>query len=222
MQMPMRSNFQNLTGRVFGNLTVLEFAGMIQYGRHRRAHWVCQCSCPSANKITVVSYSLLSGTTNSCGCYKRKRIIETFFKHGMMGTPEYNSWAAMIQRCCNPKCKEYPRYGGRNIFVCDEWRNSFEAFFEHMGKRKDGTSLDRIDNEKGYFPGNCRWATDQEQNRNKRSNIMLTLNSVRKGISCWAEELGVNRSSIKSRLDRGWSEEAALTVPFRAIKPRKS
>ena len=120
-------------------------------------------------------------------------------------------WQAMIQRCINPKNKSYSSYGGRDIAVCDRWRNSFEAFRGDMGECPPGHSLDRIDNDGNYDPDNCRWATPPIQNRNQRSNKLLTHNGVTKTITDWAKDLGLNRSSLYDRLEAGWPIERALT-----------
>jgi hypothetical protein len=122
---------------------------------------LCKCSC---GRETVTKKTLvLHGKTRSCGCLKARNGV----KHGMRKTPTYAIWQSAKQRSLCPTNKNYDRYGAVGISMCDRWANSFEAFLEDMGPRPDGMSLDRIDNNKGYELGNCRWATDSEQQRNR-------------------------------------------------------
>lgn len=133
------------------------------------------------------------------------------FKHGGVATPEYRSWSMMKVRCMNPKSRARQNYGGRGITVCERWFD-FANFYADMGPRPSPEhSLDRIDNSKGYELGNCRWATDSEQGRNKRNNSMLTLNGETLCITEWAARTGLKRRTIQARLIYGWSVERALT-----------
>lgn len=133
------------------------------------------------------------------------------FKHGMYGTPTYKSWAKMIERCTNPKAIRFERYGARGIGVCDRWKN-FQNFIADMGERKDGTSLDRIDNNKGYEPGNCRWATSTEQARNRSVTRLMTVNGATKPVAEWAAIAGVSRNTLIARIDRyGMTHAQAVT-----------
>lgn len=132
-------------------------------------------------------------------------------------TPEYNTWTGIRKRCHNPKDHLYPYYGGRGIFMCEAWRASYEKFVQDVG-RKPGPefSLDRKDNERGYEPGNVRWATDAEQRRNKRSNVYATLNGETRILKDWAELYGVPYKRVHQRVRvHGWSLERALTAPAR-------
>jgi hypothetical protein len=151
------------TGQVFTRLTVIEKAG---YSPHDKVMWRCLCEC--GNEVIVVGESLHCGLTKSCGCLRADRARERA-THGMTNSPEYRSWAAMKTRCLNPNGHAFNYYGGRGIAVCDRWRDSFEAFYADMGPRPTGRSLDRIDNDRGYEPDNCRWATATEQNNNRRN-----------------------------------------------------
>lgn len=206
-EMPTNSLFQDLTGQVFGRLTVMYYAEK----RNNQACWLCRCKC-GAEKI-IRSSNLKSGHTKSCGCLKEQGYNRT---HGRRHTPEYCSWTGMIQRCHNPKSCQYSHYGGRGIDVCRQWRNSFEAFFEDMGDRpsKEHT-IDRIDNSKGYSPDNCKWATRKEQSRNRRSNRIVNHNGKSQTVTEWSEELGISYGAILARLNRGWSTEKALTTPVK-------
>lgn len=134
--------------------------------------------------------------------------------HGRSFTPEHRSWTQLIQRCTNPNNPAYAKYGGRGITVCARWRNSFVDFLADMGERPSlGHSLDRIDNDAGYFKENCRWATKSEQACNRRSNRLLTLGAETLPVMEWSRRTGLKRSTIEQRLVYGWSVERALTTP---------
>lgn len=154
----------NLGGKRFTRLLVVS-----QAPSRQEICWNCICDC-GAERVVRQS-NLISGSTKSCGCYMRDRVT----KHGHcrkskpgLITPEYEAWLSAKSRCRNPKYSKYEYYGGRGITICDEWVNSFSSFFEHMGPRPDGHTLDRIDNDGNYEPGNCRWATWKQQAKNKR------------------------------------------------------
>lgn len=135
--------------------------------------WRFQCDC-GAEVISNGQPMLRKGVGRwlSCGCYRRETLrgsTHPLHRHGKRGSRVYRIWNAMKQRCHNPNQPHYERYGGRGVFVCQAWRDSFEAFFEAMGEPpSDKHSIDRIDPNGGYEPGNCRWATASQQNRNKR------------------------------------------------------
>jgi hypothetical protein len=120
----------------------------------------------------------------------------------------------MKQRCSNKKNKRFNRYGGRGITVCARWRTSFEAFLADMGPRPLGLTIDRVNNDGDYEPGNCRWATPREQTWNFSRNRLLTFNGESLPIAQWAHRLGFKRSAIGARLQRGWSVERALSTPL--------
>lgn len=134
-------------------------------------------------------------------------------KHGMGGTPTYLAWINMRVRCSNPKQEGYQYYGGRGIRVCERWQQSFENFLADMGIRPDGMSIDRIDNDRNYEPGNCRWATRIEQENNKRSNRLITAFGKTQTVAQWTKEMGLeNCVLIYGRLNAGWDAEKAIST----------
>lgn len=141
---------------------------------------------------------------------------KTFFP-GYTQTRLYRSWTGMRSRCNDPNCPDYRNYGGRGITVCDEWNEYFITFAEWAidNGYRDGLTIDRIDNDKGYCPGNCRWVDRLAQNNNRRDNRKLTLNGVTHNLSQWARITGLKENCIRERLRRGWSEEDALTKPVK-------
>lgn len=135
--------------------------------------------------------------------------------HGMSYTPEYAIYRAMLKRCNNPSHPSFKRHGARGIRVCDRWLSGFEAFFEDMGPRPSPDhSLEREDNDGNYEKNNCRWATWEEQNSNKRDNHNLTFQGETMTISRWSRRVGIGRATINHRLARGWTVEQALTAPI--------
>jgi hypothetical protein len=161
--MPRGWNKLNLVGQSFGRLKVVE-AGAPD---GRRTRWRCTCEC--GNEALIRTEKLRSGATKSCGCLKLSQTPNR--KHGFCDSgviaKEYWSWHNAKRRCHDPKNEKYHRYGGRGILMCDEWRDNFAAFIAHMGRCPPGHTLDRIENDKGYEPGNCRWATPSQQALNR-------------------------------------------------------
>lgn len=133
--------------------------------------------------------------------------------HAKSNTLTYIAWCGIKQRCENPKSQQYPNYGGRGITICARWRNSFENFLADMGEKPNGLQIDRIDCNGGYEPGNCRWVTANEQQRNKRNNHIVEWNGERLPVTAWAERLGVAPFVIYHRLRRGWPIVEAMTKP---------
>lgn len=197
----------------FGRLVVLRVFSDMSRGYQRTLAEV-QCDC-GVNKIVHVA-SLKAGTTTSCGCYCAEYASARMTRHGHSTTkyhsPTHRSWMAMRERCMNPNANAYERYGGRGITICERW-DSYETFLEDMGARPDKTSLDRIDNSKGYYPENCKWATSLEQGRNRSNNKLYEYQGEMLPISVIAERTGVERHLLGARLRTGWEMSRAITTP---------
>jgi len=197
-----------LTGERFGRLMVVERLPSNTSGSLWRC--ICDCGAPSF----VRGCNLKSGKTKSCGCLNKELIRAQGFKnrrHGMSHTPEHRSWAAMMTRCFDTGSKDYPRWGGQGITVCERWR-TFENFYADMGDRPNGTSIDRWPNQSGgYEPGNCRWATPKEQTRNRSVARILSHEGKEACVSEWSELTGIADGTILARLTRGWTVSDALT-----------
>jgi hypothetical protein len=212
---------KDFTPETFGRLTTIGHAFLVtaRPGDKRRAKQVCVCECGS--ELVVDRKSLKNGTTQSCGCLRKEKqpqINKDNAKHNKCGTPEYAAYNALKNRCYNPNYVSFHRYGGRGITVCARWLEpkgqGFLNFFEDMGERPSPKhEVDRKINDGNYEPGNCRWATKEQQSHNKSNNRNLTLNGKTQCVSAWAKELGIGRGCLKDRLRRGWSAEEALLLP---------
>lgn len=177
----------------------------------------CRCDC---GKVWEVDLNFIKlGKTKSCGCL-REELKSKPRSHGMCSrrnkATEYKIWASMIQRCTNKNEESYRNYGGRGITVCDRWRK-FENFFEDMGIRPSPKlTLDRINNDGNYEPGNCRWADNKTQVNNARSNRILEYNGIRLNAEGWSNKTGINKATIRSRLNYlKWDLQKTLTQPVR-------
>jgi hypothetical protein len=137
-------------------------------------------------------------------------------KHGMRNSREYSTWNAMLNRCCNPRAKDYPKYGAKGIAVCPEWRQSFEVFFSHIGPRPPGTTIDRIDNTKGYEPGNVRWATPRQQARNRTTSRRWNIKGiVFESAQAAADHFGVSDQTIHRWVNGSFDPRRGTGYPKR-------
>lgn len=194
--------FIDLTGKQFGRLTVV---------RQTRKHiWECRCECGAV--IERPGPYLRCGDTASCGCLRRELAAAAHTVHGMRADNRYCIWKKMIQRCTNPNDPDCADYGGRGIRVCHRWAISFLDFCEDMGPRPTPKhSIDRIDTNGDYEPGNCRWATDAQQTRNKRSNIWVVVEGQRMILKDACMVLGLQYRTICARISNGMDSQTALT-----------
>lgn len=200
-----KSFIRDLSGQVFGRLTVIGYAG-----RDSRAQsmWLCRCECGAEKSIRV--NSLTGGKTKSCGCFQKELRANLSRTHGLASTPEYNAWKNMRKRCENPKDPKFPLYGGRGISVSEEWK-SFESFFRDMGTRPGKEySIDRIENDLGYCKENCRWTTQDVQTRNTRRNRWIDTPEGPMVVSEAARKFGISEAVIRGRLRRGIQGMALL------------
>lgn len=204
------SKIKMLTGQSFGRLLVIAFDRM---DGHNGARWLCLCKC--GNTVSVVSAQLSFGSTKSCGCLSRDLLASYRTKHGKNGTPEYAAYRQARTRCQNVNGHAYKNYGGRGI----EFRfESFEQFYAELGDRPSPKhSLDRIDVNGHYEPGNVRWATAIEQSTNRRDRNLIHFRNESKTLAAWARDLGLDYGMLSSRFRYGWTVERAFTEPSRLV-----
>lgn len=203
-------------GMKFNALTVV---GPAPRGKLGHPQWYCVCVC--GKRVTRRQSQLTGLTTESCGCLGRNRQVKRQTKHGMFGTPEYRAWNGMKARCQNPRNRQFKHYGGRGITVCDHWQ-VFENFYADIGLRPSAHhSIDRKNNDLGYSPDNCRWATKTEQGRNRRTNTLITFADRTLTLAGWCELLGVNYDIVCGRLFAGVGFVDAVTLPKNFYKHKK-
>lgn len=203
----LKHEINDLVGKKFGRLTVVEQAPYRTYGRVR---WKCVCDC--GNHIEVDGCHLTSGHTKSCGCLRSELSIQRSTTHGGSNTKLYKVFLTMIARCENPNNKAYCHYGGVGIKVCDKWRHDFSEFREWSIKHgyTDGLTIDRIDNSKGYSPDNCRWVDWKTQQNNRTNNRIVFYQGLAYTLSELSKLASVNYATLKYRLDKGWEVKDAM------------
>lgn len=193
-----RKKIKDLTGKKFGMLTVIG----LQDTNSRKTYWVCQCDC--GNIKVVRSDSLQSGAIRSCGCMKKaqeKINLTKHHSHKMSGTRIYHIWRGMKDRCYNVHSPSYYRWGGRGITICDEWKDNFSAFYSWAMENgySENLTIDRIDNNGNYEPSNCRWATMEEQSRNRQSNVVIQIGNSKRTLKEWCEIFELEYGTILER-----------------------
>lgn len=204
----------DLTGQVFGYLTAL---APTTERRGGQVVWRCRCVC--GKEHLAVGWNLTQQRVKSCGCYRRIWVAERNGRHGAAArgrvTPEYRTWLRMKARCYNPRAGRFDRYGGRGIVVAKRWLDDFGQFLADMGpKPSPRHELDRINNDHGYEPGNCRWASRQEQMRNTSATLHLTFRGETLSLVEWSQRLRIPTSTLWNRLvPLGWSIEQAFAQP---------
>lgn len=201
----------DLTGERFGRLRVIQRDGC---NKHGQVKWWCRCDCGTEKH--VLGMCLTRGETQSCGCLHRESTARINASHGMASAPIYRLWRSMMDRCYLPTNHAYARYGGRGIHVCPQW-HEFTKFYEDMGDRPDGKSLERIDNNSDYEPNNVVWADAKTQANNRRSNVVLEHAGKNQTMQQWCDELGLRIGTVWARLNRGWNVDRALTQEVRNV-----
>lgn len=203
---------KNLIGMKFGELTVTILDEQSS-AKHKK--WLCECSC--GNQTSVFETNLKQGATTSCGCkssrnnaYKLKEINTT---HGLSRSKIYHVYHTIKNRCYKETSNIYDDYGGRGIFMCDEWLDNFKSFYDWaiLDGYKEGLTIERIDVDKGYEPSNCKWIAQSEQPKNRRNTIFATINGVTRTLSEWSEVSGIKYDTIYKRKQvYGWDDNALL------------
>lgn len=199
------SRTNDLTGMVVGRVRVIGIACF--HGTKTRTKWKCVCSC--GTEFESRADSIVAGTTASCGCSRSK--------HGLGRPPELFVWEGMKARCFNSNSPQWKNYGGRGISICSRWMD-FGSFYRDMGPRPSRLhSIDRIDTNKDYEPSNCRWSTSIEQGRNRRDNVLMSMNGKTQCLAAWASDLGIPYSCLYYRVvTAGLPHEVALTKSRRS------
>lgn len=192
------------------------------YGRHEHRVWLCRCDCGTVRQ--VAEPSLRSGSSTSCGCYTVERSVEANSTHGHVNgkraTSEYTAWQAMNARCRNPNNPRYASYGGRGIAICERWKR-FENFWSDMGpKPSKSHQLDRVDNDRGYEPGNCRWATPAVQMVNRRVTRFVEVDGKQVPLAELARLCGIPANTLRGRIVAGWDITRATSTPLKKTGPR--
>lgn len=198
-------------GMRFGYLSVLEKQRV-----GRVTYWMVRCDCGTTKRVQQAQLHGAKRPISSCGCKHRELVRAARLRHGCSvkkDTPEYRtfiSWQSMIWRCTNENRKDYPRYGGRGISVCERWQK-FENFLADMGLKQEGYSLGRIDNDGGYAPENVRWETGRQQARNRSSNRVVSYQGKELTLAGWAEITGIDRTTLAWRIKAGWPIEKVMS-----------
>jgi hypothetical protein len=201
----------NIIGKKFGRWTIIS---RVENNSTGHPQYLCRCDC-GVEAIRTPG-RLKSGNSKSCRCLQKELLSISKAVHGMSGTKVHSTWMQMIKRCIDPKNTRYSDYGGRGINVCDQWMGDFISFYKYVGDPPTPKhTLDRIDNNKGYIPGNVKWSTNKEQSNNKRTNHIIEFNGHRKTIAQWRDATGISYSALWYRIRAEWPIDKMLTVPMK-------
>lgn len=194
--------FIDITNQTFGRLKALK-----PVYRNNRTYWLCECECGNLKEIRQDAW----GKTNSCGCMQ----IESRTTHHLSGDKLYTVWKNMKTRCYNSQYWNYPNYGGRGITICEEWLKDFSSFYSWAlsSGYQEGLTIERVNNDGPYSPDNCKWATKEEQDANRRNNHRLTYKGETKTVTQWAKLTGLPAAAILSRIRYGWSPDEIIETP---------
>lgn len=203
------------------------FGRLVAVERYRKAFpsqtiWYWRCACDCGGEAHTSAGRLTQGQAKSCGCLHKEVCADMLRTHGHSGSLTHRRWGAMKSRCIDPGNTAYRHYGAKGVKVCERWAASFEAFLDDMGECPPGMTLDRRENDRGYEPGNCRWATPTQQNNNRTSNRRIEAFGKTQTVAEWARESGMNYAMLMSRIQRGMSPMAALTTPVRQVGARSA
>lgn len=203
-----------MIGRRYGRLVVLSPQGK---DSHNNTMWLCRCDC--GKEKVIKRYQLTKGATKSCGCLRNEIRVQTHTKHNLSSHRLYHIWFAMKQRCNDENSRSFSSYGGRGISVCEEWLD-FINFYEWAlpNGYSENLTIERLDNNKGYCPSNCVWATKKQQARNKRNVPLIEYEGEMKSVAQLCEEYNINPETFRSRLKSGWTFEESLNVPVRKFR----
>lgn len=203
-------SLEDLAGQRFGRLVAIRFHGY--KWECGRATWLCACDC--GNETIVAAMSLKKGVSESCGCLHSELLSERSITHGRSKDAIYRIWAGIKQRCCNPSTLQYHDYGGRGISMCEEWRSDFVAFVWHVGERPSPLhTIERINCNGNYEPGNVCWLLRADQNSNKRNTHAITVDDLTLTLAQWSRRSGVSCAAIYTRVRYGWTWEEAVSTP---------
>lgn len=210
--------FKDLSGKRFGKLVVVSFAGNSNNGHSK---WNCICDC--GKECVSFSTNLIRGMANSCGCIKSSVLGIATTTHGKSKTRMFKIWVGIKKRCYNENSKSYKWYGGKGVRVCKSWLEGFQNFYNDMiDGYSDTLTLERENPNGDYEKSNCKWATYTEQARNKTNSVYYEVNGERKTLAEWSEITGVNSSTISNRIKVGWPSDRIFDKPKRKVASMES
>lgn len=205
-----------MIGKKYGRLTVFAYAGVAAVGKVQASYMKCMCDC--GKECNAKAYEIRSGIVKSCGCLREENYKVSNLKHGLTETGAYKSWTYMRKRCLDPSSIQWKDYGGRGIKIDKSW-DDFRVFYQDMGERPEGASLDRIDVNGDYRKENCKWSNFKEQVRNRTSSKLVTYNGTTKSLVEWCEEFDIPYLRTYYRLSKGKPLDEVFSKETRSTKP---